>query len=188
MSNGQYLKDLLRPLGVYNLDDSFLSAELESVGKSLDRLQDYLEQIQQEMSLTTAGGAGLERVVELFAQRPVTDDSRQLARSLAALTRIGGDSFSLSAINNTLEGCGLNASVAEATQPGTVAVRFPDVKGVPAEFERMRKIIEAILPAHVLVQYLFWYVTWEELEARSLTWQEANDQGMTWKEFEILLE
>lgn len=188
MSNGQDLKELLRPLGVYNLDGSFLGAELDSMGQSLDELQDRLEQIQQEMCLVTARGEGLDTVAALFQQQPVTNDAQQLARSLAALTRIGGDSFTLSAINNTLEGCGLNATVAENAQPGIVAVRFPDVPGIPEGFDRMRQIIENILPAHVLVQYLFWYVTWEELESRRLTWQGVHAQGTTWQEFETLVE
>lgn len=188
MSNGQDLKELLRPLGVYDLDGSFLGAELDSMGRSLDELQDRLEQIQQEMCLITARGVGLDTVAALFRQKPVTNDAQQLARSLAALARIGGDSFTLSAINNTLEGCGLNAAVAETTQPGIVAVRFPDVPGVPEEFDRMRQIIENILPAHVLVQYLFWHVTWEELELRGLIWQDIHEQGMTWQEFETLVE
>lgn len=188
MNNGQCLKELLRPLGVYNLDNSFLGAELESVGERLDELQAHLEQIQREMCLATACGVGVERLAALFAQRPVTEDMQQMARSLAALARIGGDSFTLSAVNNTLEGCGVNASVAESAQPGMVAVRFPNVRGVPEGFERMRQIIESILPAHVLVQYLFWYATWEELEERALTWQMVHEQNMTWQEFETLME
>lgn len=187
MSNGQYLKELLRPLGVYSLDNSFLGAELECVGRRLDELQTHLERIQREMCLTTADGVGIDKIAALFSQRPVTDDMQQMARSLAALARIGRDSFTLSAINNTLEGCGVNASVSETAQPGTVAVRFPDVRGVPDGFERMRQMIETILPAHVLVQYLFWYVTWEELEAQALSWQGVQEQEMTWQEFETLL-
>lgn len=188
MSNGQYLKELLRPLGVYKLENSFLSAELESLGRCLDEMQAYLEQIQCEMCLTTAKGDGLDRMARLFAHRPVTEDAQRLAHSLAALARIGGDSFTLTAINDTIGGCGLNAVVAETAVPGTVTVRFPDVPGVPAEFEKVREIVEDILPAHVLVQYLFWYVTWEELETRELTWQEIHEQDMTWQEFETLVE
>lgn len=188
MSNAQHLKDLLRPLGVYKLEDSFLGAELESLGQSLDELQAYLEQIQREMCVVTAQAEGLEKTAALFAQRPVTDDAQQLALSLAALTRIGGDSFTLTAINNTIGGCGLNAAVAETGEPGIVVVRFPDVPGIPAGFDRVRQIIENILPAHLLVQYLFWYVTWAQLEARELTWQDVHEQAMTWQEFETLVE
>lgn len=188
MSNAACLKELLRPLGVYKLEDSFLGAELDSLGKALDTLQEQLEEIQREMCLTTAQNEGLEQVAALFARRPVTDDAKQLAVSLAALTRIGGDSFTLTAINNTIAGCGLNATVSEGTKPGVVAVCFPQVRGIPEDFERIRTIIEDILPAHLLVQYYFCYQTWGELNARQMTWQDVHDQNITWEAFETMLE
>lgn len=187
MSNAAYMKELLRPLGVYKLDDSFLGAELDCLGRALDGLQEELERIQQEMSLTTAHGEGLERAAKLFGLRPVTQDPQQLAQSLSALGRIGWDSFTLAAINNTIGGCGVNAAVAETGEPGTVTVRFPDVAGIPEQFEDLRQIIEDILPAHLRIQYLFWYVTWRELEGRNLTWQMIQNQEMTWEEFETLM-
>ena len=59
MSNAAEMKDLLRPLGVYKLEDSFLGAELDSLGKALDQLQEQLELIQREMCLATAQDAGV---------------------------------------------------------------------------------------------------------------------------------
>lgn len=188
MSNASCLKELLRPLGVYKLEDSFLGAELDSLGKALDGLQERLEEVQREMCLTTARSEGVERMAALFARRPVTQDTDQMAAALAALTRIGGDSFTLEAINDTIVGCGLNAVVSEGNEPGVVAVHFPDVAGVPEDFAHIRTIIEDILPAHLLVQYLFWYQTWEELNARQLTWRDIHNQGLTWEAFETLVE
>lgn len=188
MSNASCLKELLRPLGVYKLEDSFLGAELDSLGKTLDGVQEQIEEMQREMCLTTARSEGVERMAALFARRPVTQDTDQMVAALAALARIGGDSFTLEAINDTIVGCGLNAVVSERSEPGVVAVRFPDVAGIPEGFARMRTIIEDILPAHLLVQYLFWYQTWEELNGRQLTWQNIHDQSMTWEAFETLVE
>ena len=188
MSNASCLKELLRPLGVYKLEESFLGAELDSLGNVLDGLQEELEQVQREMCLTTARDEGVERMAALFARRPVTQNTRQMAASLAALARIGGDSFTLKAINSTIAGCGLNAAVSEGDKPGVVMVRFPDVPGVPEGFEQMRVIVEEILPAHLLVQYLFWYQTWGELDDRQLTWQGIHDQNLTWETFETLVE
>ena len=68
MSNASNLKDLLRPMGVYRLEDSFLGAELECLGGVLDELQEQLEQVQREMCLTTAQGEGVERMAALFAK------------------------------------------------------------------------------------------------------------------------
>ena len=187
MSNAAYMKELLRPLGVYKLEDSFLGAELDCLGRAMDVLQEELERVQQEMCLMTACGEGLEKTAKLFGVRPVTQEPRQLAQSLAALSRIGWDSFTLAAINSTIGGCGVNAAVMETREPGTVTVRFPDVAGIPERFEELRQIIEDILPAHLHVQYLFWYMTWEELEGRGLTWKMAQDPGITWEEFETLM-
>ena len=188
MSSASDMKELLRPLGVYQLEESFLGTELDCLGGALDQAQEWLEEIQREMSLVTARGDGLERMAELFVSRPVTDDPEQLAASLAALTRIGADSFTLAAVRDTIAGCGLNVVVSEADEPNTVVVRFPEVKGIPDRFERLRTIIEDILPAHVRIQYLFWYQTWSGLEELGLTWQAVEEQGMTWSSFETLVE
>ena len=188
MSNASDLKELLRPLGVYKLEESFLGAELDSLGGALDGLQEQLERVQREMCLTTARDEGVECMAALFSRRPAAQDAQQMAASLAALARIGGDSFTLSAINSTIAGCGLNAVVAEGEEPGVVLVRFPEVVGIPAGFEQMQAIIEDILPAHLLVQYLFWYQTWQQLNGRQMTWQELLDQNMTWESFETMVE
>ena len=187
MSSATYMKELLRPLGVYNLDESFLSAELDCVGLALDGVEKELERIQREMCLTTAREEGLKKTAKLFALHPVTQDPQQLSDSLSALSRINWDSFTLSAINNTISGCGVRAEAAETDTPGEVTVRFPDLKGVPDQFESLREIIEDILPAHLQIRYLFWYVTWGELEERNLSWQGVHDDGMTWEEFETLV-
>lgn len=188
MSNAAYIKELLRPLCVYKLENSFLGAEVDSLGLALDQAQEVLERIQQEMCLTTARAEGLAAMSELFVRSPVTNDPQQMASSLASLMRIGADSFTLTAINDTICGCGLNAIALETDEPGVVIVRFPDTPGIPSGFDEMRCIIEDILPAHLLVRYLFWYVTWKELEGRLLTWQMVRAENMTWEEFETLME
>lgn len=187
MNNAQHLKELLRPLGVYKLDGSFLGAELETLGQELDDLETMLDEVQREMCLTTAVGTGLEQIAGLLARRPVTSETRQLGEALAALLRIGGDSFTLSAINDTLTGCGLKVAVSETQQPGSVEVRFAEVAGVPDGFEEMRRIIEDILPAHLAIQYVFWYQTWAQLNGRGLTWRTMEEQRITWKQLETMV-
>ena len=187
MNHAEHLKGLLRPLGVYKLDNSFLGAELDTLGWALDRVEEHLENIQREMCLITARGEGLEKMGRLFVRRPVAQDAGQLAQALAALSRIGGDSFTLAAINNTICGYGLNAAVAETNDPGTVTVRFPDVPGVPAGFETLSRIIEDILPAHLLVRYLFRYATWTDLEEQKLTWQKIHEEALSWQELELFV-
>ena len=139
-----------------------------------------LEDTAREMNLTTAEGFGLERVEELLPYRPVCATPGQRRAALAALLRIGGDSFTPAAINDTLRGCGLNARAEEGGQPGYVKVYFPEVAGIPEGFDGLRAIIEEILPSHVDVTYVFWYNTWAMAAERHPTWGHAQDAGLSW--------
>lgn len=188
MSYAQYLKELLRPLGIYRLDEGLGAGELEAEGAALDRCGAGLEDTQREMLLTTAEGEGLERVERLLARRPVTSTLTRRREALAALLRVSGDGFTLAAINDNITGCGLRAVASEGAEPGTLEVRFPGVPGIPDGFEEMRRIIEDILPCHVLITYVYWYITWAGMEARFPTWGDAEAGGLTWGELEKLVE
>ena len=183
MSYGDYLRVLLRPLGVYDLKGTFNGGELDAAGAALDGIDARLEEVRRESDLTEAESWGLERLASLFVRRPVADAPRALAAALAALLRIGGDSFTLAAINDTIAGCGVAAKV-EEVGTGRVKVSFPGVPGVPEGFEDMKRIIEDILPAHLGIDYWFWYITWAELEAKFSCWQDIEDRDLNWSELE----
>ena len=181
MIHQDYLATLLRPLGVYDLREGTVNrGELEAYGVRLDHMAGELEDTAREMNLTTAEGFGLERVEELLPYRPVCATPGQRRAALAALLRIGGDSFTPAAINDTLRGCGLNARAEEGGQPGYVKVYFPEVAGIPEGFDGLRAIIEEILPSHVDVTYVFWYNTWAMAAERHPTWGHAQDAGRCW--------
>lgn len=187
MSYAQYLRDLLRPLGIYDLEAPFNGGELEAQGQALDGVLNRLEEVQRETSLTTAESWGLEKTAALFARRPVAGDPRKLAAALAALLRIGGDSFTLAAINDTIAGCGVPATVKELGK-GQVSVSFPGVAGEPASFPALKTIIEDILPTHLGVEYDFWFLTWQELEDNFPSWQSIQDLELSWGGLETFVE
>ena len=68
---------------------------------------------------------------------------------------------------------------------GTVEVWFPGQKGVPAQFERIRRILLDILPCHLAVRFCFRYLTWEEFEERALPWAAVEAAGTTWEGLEL---
>ena len=111
-----------------------------------------------------------------------------MRKALAALMRNGGDSFTLEAINATISGCGVHAHVEEKEIPGEVVVSFPDIPGIPKGFKEIREIIEDILPAHLGIEYVFWYITWEELERKISCWAEIEERQLTWEQLETLVD
>ena len=183
MRAAEDMKNLLAPLGVYQREGIFQNGELEAAGAALDQVEERLDEIQRESCPLTAESWGLERLAALFLNRPAADNPGDLGEAIAALLRIGGDSFTLEAINDTLKGCGLPAR-AEEEEVGRVWVSFPGVPGRPADFPALKAIVEDILPAHVDVIYRFWLLTWGELEKKYPSWQSMEDKNLTWKELE----
>ena len=129
----------------------------------------------------------LERIAALFVRRPVAAQPRRLAAALAALLRIGGDSFTLAAINDTISGCGVPAVVKELGK-GQVSVSFPGIAGEPQGFQSLKEIIEDILPAHLGIEYDFWFLTWQELEDNFPSWQSIEDLELSWTQLETFVE
>ena len=168
-------------MGVYDLREGTVNrGELAVYGLALDSRAEELSDTAREMSLATAEDFGLERIEDLLPYRPVCETADQRRAALAALLRIGGDSFNPEAINDTLLGCGVNARAEEGEEPGYVKVYFPDVAGIPEGFDRLRAIIEEILPSHVEVTYVFWYNTWGMVAGRHPTFGNAEDTGLSW--------
>ena len=188
MSHADYLRGLLQPLRVYELVGTANGGELEALGAALDGAGAALEEIQREMLVSTAEDWGLEAIESLLARRPVAPSLDRRREALAALLRIGGDSFTLAAINDNLKGCGLNAAASETGEPGVVEVRFPDVPGIPDGFDELKKILEDILPSHLDIQYVFWYITWALMEERFDTWGDIEAISPTWEELEKMVQ
>ena len=179
--------DLLRPLRIYRLDGGPGAGELLGEGAALDRCGGELERIAREMNLATAEDTGLEAIESLLARRPIATTLERRRKALAALLRVGGDSFTLEAINDNLTGCGLNTQVSETERPGYVQVRFSDVPGIPEGFEEMRRIIEDILPCHLGIEYVFWYITWAMMEEKFHAWGAIEAGGYSWEELEKMV-
>lgn len=181
MSYAEQLRALLRPLGVYDLNAPINGASLDVKGAALDDVHAWLEELVRETDLTTAEGWGLEMWQSLFDLRPAGADAQGLRQALQALLRIGGGVCTLDGVRDTLSGCGIATEVEEAGA-GTVKVSFPGIAGEPDNFSAIRENVEAILPAHVGIEYVFFYLTWKVLESRKWTFQDV--EGLTWDELE----
>lgn len=183
----EYLRALLAPLGVYRLDgDSLSGAELYALGKGLDSLSDRLDAVEREGVTATAEDEGLRRREALFLRRPAAATPEERRAAIAALLQIDGDSLTPEAIDRTIRGCGIRA---QAIELGTNQVRvvFPDVVGVPPEFEQIENIVMDILPCHLEVDFCFRFLTWEECEGAGYTWASLEELGYDWNRFQTAI-
>ena len=185
MSYAAYLRDLLRPIGIYALEEGTLSgAEVEALGDAFDQVEAQAETAQRESILATAEDQGLSRREALFARRPAAPTTELRRAAIAALMQIGADSFSPEAINSAITGCGIRAQALEMGQ-GHIRIIFPDVAGVPEDFEQIRKIILDIIPCHLETEFYFRYLTWVVLDARVPDWGSVVAEHYSWEQLEL---
>jgi len=181
----EYLRSLLAPLGIYDLREGTVNrAELAALGAGFDTVSDQLALAEREALTATAEDAGLRRREALFAKRPAADTAADRRAAIAALLQIDGDSLTPSAINYTLQGCGIKAR-AQEMDTGHLRVLFPEVAGTPADFDQIQSIILDILPCHLDVEFYFRYLTWAECEATGYTWAAVEAAAYTWEEFQL---
>ncbi len=181
----QYLRTLLAPLGVYDLTERSVSgAELHALGTGLDAVSGQLDTVEREALTATAEDVGLRRREALFARRPAAITPEERRTAIAALLQIDSDSLTPEAIDRTIRGCGIKARALELGG-GKLRVIFPEVAGIPAEFEQISKIILDILPCHLEVEFYFRYLTWAECERAGYTWADIAAAEHTWESFQL---
>lgn len=188
MGYGEYMRALLRPLGVYRLAAGNLNhSETEAIGSGLDGVSAALAQTEREGQLATARET-LTQWAELFLHPPCAADEEALRRAIAALLLIGEGSFTVEAINGTICGCGVECLVEETEERGTVRVSFPGTAGVPEGFARQKPIIEEIIPCHLAIDYFFRYMTWAICEEKDYTWAQVEEEAHSWESFYLAVD
>lgn len=186
MGYSDFLRNLLAPLGVYDLSPGSLSgSELEALGRGMDDLNERIDYVERESGLATAQGEGLDRRESLFARSPVHYSTDLRRGAISALLRISGDCFTLDDINGAISGCGIKALAQEKDQFGYIRVIFPEVAGIPEGFDQIEPIILDIIPCHLEVEFYFRYLTWAECHAFGYTWETIHENEWTWHQFEL---
>lgn len=185
MGYGAYMRDLLRPLGVYRLEEGNLNhSETEAVGLALDGVESALDAVEREGILSTAEET-LREWAKLFRYLPQSQDSETLRRAIAALLMIGEDGFTVKAINETVCGCGVDCLVEETDVYGTVRVSFLGTVGIPQDFEQKKTIIEEIIPCHLAIDWFFLFMTWSICERKAYTWNRVEEENHSWESFAL---
>lgn len=184
MGQAEYLKRLLAPLRVYALETGFGAAELEVLGEALDKAEAAGELLERELSPATAENWGLDRWEALLPYRPAAESAADRRAAILALLAIRRDAYTPAALSAAVSGCGLQAQVQEGADKKTVQVSFPGVRGIPENIAALKTRIEAILPCHLEIEYLYSFLLWAQLESYFSSWAALEETGMDWETLE----
>lgn len=80
-----------------------------------------------------------------------------------------------------------NVDIIEDFNNYTFTVKFNAFGGVPTNIEDVKKAIEEVKPAHLIVLFTFLYLWWDKYESYNKTWDEWDNLNKTWDEFEIYI-
>ena len=180
MEHYDYLKKLLRPMCVYDMDGVCSNGELKAEGAALDDICDDIDDLTAESTVPTAETYGLTSYEAILPPFPHPEELQHRRSAIMALLQIDETSFTYTALNATLSGCGIPAHVEESDDWYTVDVTFPGIRGIPPQFDMLSTRIEAILPCHLNVRYRFSYLIWSELENFFHSWTELESGPRTW--------
>lgn len=176
MGYTEYLKDVLKPLHVYDLDNGTGAAEITVLGDALDAVYTELEDTLREMMPLTAQGVGLEYYENILGCTGMGSIAARRA-AVAALTSVTG--FTLNDIRSALRGSGTEVEISEYGAQ-TVLVSF-NVNGMnSADIARVKRRIEEFIPCHLAIVYETAYATWRQLEHENFTWNKIEYEDLTW--------
>lgn len=65
-----------------------------------------------------------------------------------------------------------------------VTITFIGERGVPTNLDDVKQALRDVVPAHLVVEFKFTFLTWEELDGFNITWETLDALQLTWTEFE----
>lgn len=155
MGYSDYLIQLLKPLGVYDLENNgYNVAELTVLGMALDECCGVCETLERECFISTAEDYGLSMYEAIMPKHyAYLVNTRRAA--LIAMLSVNNSCFTEKALNEALSGCGEPTAVSETGEAMQVIVDFTDIDMKPVNFELLSNWVESMLPCHLDVIYAF---------------------------------
>lgn len=150
----------------------------EILSQFTDRLDHELITVIQNCFISTASAllSRYERIYGLVIDTEQTDMFRR-ERIIAKLAGVGTSTKTMieqtaaSYSNGEIE-------ITEDNEHYTFTVRFVGEHGIPANMKSLKLTMEEIKPAHLAVEYVYTYNTWEDIAYAKKTWSQM--ETYTW--------
>lgn len=73
-------------------------------------------------------------------------------------------------------------------KPYVVTIKFISAYGVPPRLNDFYRALRTIMPAHLDIDYIFRFMTWNEFDGYGKTWDQWDALGLSWNDFEAYSE
>lgn len=182
------LKQKLRPLGFYNLNEnSLISAELSAYALVLDEIESQLLEIEKEKFIVTAQDYGLkmrERVLGPEQNEKTVQDRRNL---LLYRYSTSYTDFNKTAIEKFLSIVGVTGSIIEAPSQNKIYINCLNIDP-SLDKNQIKSAISEFLPAHLDCIFDFRNLTWKYIDAKNNSFDTLDSLNFTWDQIDNLNE
>lgn len=80
---------------------------------------------------------------------------------------------------------GGEVEVIEVPAAHKVTIKFIDARGVPSNVDDLKAAVAEIMPAHLVVEYSYRYLSWNEYDAFTWTWDTLDAKQLTHDQLEV---
>ncbi|MFR5049386.1 MAG: putative phage tail protein [Faecalispora sporosphaeroides] len=153
-----------------------------AVNIQIDRLQDTVKQIVQNKSVSTCNEQGTARWERLLGVSSPLNSSLQARRDALRAKLITKPPINLNALRAVIEaymGLGVDITVDNFT----VKVRYRG-ESRTADLNPLYATAYEMIPANLLMNIAYLYLTWDELDAQAITFDQLDAKDLTMTEFE----
>jgi hypothetical protein len=167
-----------------------MEAILDAQGAEVDEYRVAVEQIRDAAFVRSTEDWGIQRWEDLLELPPeptltlserqdrVVSHIRGFGTTLKETIALIAEAYVFGAVSV--------ADVNDGTPDYTVEVTFVDERGVPSNLSDLEQAVEEAIPAHLALEFIFTYNTWDEIDAATMTWDDLDALALTWDEFEGL--
>lgn len=165
---------MLYPLGVYNLQNGYGAAELEALGNAFDNADTELGEILSNVNWSEEYLKKVEELLPIVNFGNNNDERISAVKTLLNINDLDNDKCSL---EKQLAACGLAADIAETDEKFVVELHFKNIRGELND--REEKVCRAIMPAHLILNFVCLGITWNRIEELYPTWNDFDAAGLT---------
>lgn len=185
MSRLQTLRDALRPLGIYRLEEGTLVyAELAAYAAGLDLLEEGLDQLEREAFLSTAQGEGILKREEIYGKPKTLLPLQERREMLLYRGAVNNRNNTKADLERALVACGLRATVKENLDGGTIYINCFDFLENFQGQEEIKEAAKEFLPCHLEAVFDFRTLDWDKIDGLENTFQQMDAAGMTWNQID----
>lgn len=157
----------------------------KAIAEDLDAVDQSNDDVKKQLRILTATW-GLKYWEEKLRIPTNESDSYEIRRSRILSKWRGFGQFSAALIESVAESySGGDVTVTVDVANYQITVTFIGKMGIPPNLEDLQTVIDNIVHAHLGVNYVFSYLTWDTLDASNKTWDQIDALNLTWDEFEV---